>query len=46
MFERLAGDEPSSDPAIRLGRVIGTMVGLPLYPMFVWIVIDGFFRAI
>ncbi|MEZ0170969.1 hypothetical protein [Microvirga sp. TS319] len=46
MLEKLIGDEPSSDPAVRLGRLIGTIVGLPLYPMFVWIVVDGFFRTL
>lgn len=46
MFDRLVGDEPSADPATRLGRWIGTAVGLPLYPAFVWIVVDGFFRVL
>ena len=40
------GDEPTHDPAVRLGRLIGTILGLLIYPMFVWIVIDGLFRIL
>jgi hypothetical protein len=46
MLERFFGDEPTHDPDIRLGRLIGTVLGGALYPMFVWIVIDGLFRVL
>jgi len=44
MFDRLLGDEPTGDPAVRWGRLIGTVLGLALYPIFVWLIIDGFSR--
>jgi hypothetical protein len=46
VVDRFFGDEPTHDPAVRWGRRIGTTLGLALYPMFVWIVIDGFFRVL
>ena len=45
MSDRFFGDAPTHDPAVRWGRRIGTVLGFALYPMFVWIVIDGFFRV-
>ncbi len=46
VLERFFGDEPVGDPAIRLGRLVGTVLGVALYPIFVWIVIDGLFRVL
>jgi hypothetical protein len=46
IVDRVFGDEPSHDAAVRVGRLIGTVVGLSIYPMFVWIVIDGLFRIL
>jgi len=46
IVERFFGDEPTHDPVVRVGRLVGTIIGLSLYPMFVWIVIDGFFRVL
>jgi hypothetical protein len=46
IVDRFFGDEPSHDPAVRVGRFIGTVLGLSIYPMFVWIVIDGLFRVL
>lgn len=44
--DRFFGDEPTHDPAVRLTRFIGTVLGLSIYPMFVWIVIDGLVRGL
>jgi len=44
--DRFFGDEPTPDPAVRLGRLIGTAIGLPIYPIFVWIVLDGLVRSL
>jgi hypothetical protein len=44
IFDRFFGDEPAYDPIVRVGRFIGTVLGSSIYPMFVWIVIDGLFR--
>ena len=46
IVDRLFGDEPTHDPAVRLSRFIGTVLGLLIYPMFVWIVVDGLFRVL
>lgn len=46
IVDRFFGDEPSHDPTLRVGRSIGTVLGLAIYPMFVWIVIDGLFRVL
>lgn len=44
--DRFFGDEPTHDPAVRLARFLGTVLGLSIYPMFVWIVIDGLVRVL
>lgn len=44
--DRFFGHEPTRDPAVRAGRLIGTLLGLSIYPMFVWIVVDGLFRVL
>jgi hypothetical protein len=46
IVERVFGNEPSHDLTVRVGRFIGTVLGLSIYPMFVWIVIDGLFRVL
>ena len=46
LAERFFGDEPTHDSAVRVGRLIGTILGFMIYPMFVWIVIDGLFRIL
>ncbi|EIM28785.1 hypothetical protein [Microvirga lotononidis] len=46
LADRFFGDEPIPDPAVRIGRLIGTILGLLIYPMFIWIVIDGLFRVL
>lgn len=46
MVDRFFGDGPTHDTAVRIGRLIGTSIGLALYPMFVWIVLDGLFRVL
>lgn len=43
MFDRLLGDEPTLDPAIRLGRSIGTLLGLALFPVLGWVALQGMF---
>lgn len=42
--DRFFGHEPTRDPAVRAGRLVGTVLGLSIYPMFVWIIIDSLFR--
>lgn len=44
--DRFFGHEHTHDSAIRLGRLIGTLLGLSIYPMFVWIIIDSLFRVL
>ncbi|SCX93857.1 hypothetical protein [Microvirga guangxiensis] len=44
--ERFFDDAPAQDGAVRAGRLFGTILGLSIYPMFVWIVIDGLFRVL
>ncbi len=44
--DRFFGHEPTHDPAVRMGRLIGTLLGLSIYPMFVWIIIDSLFRVL
>jgi hypothetical protein len=46
LADRFFGDEPTHDTGVRMGRRIGTILGLLIYPMFVWIVIDGLFRVL
>ncbi|WP_170304104.1 hypothetical protein [Microvirga makkahensis] len=46
MVDRFFGDEPRRVPAVQLGRLIGTILGLSIYPVFAWIVIDGFLRVL
>ena len=44
--DRFFGHEPTHDPAVRLGRLFGTLLGVSIYPMFVWIIIDSLFRVL
>lgn len=46
VVDRFFGDERTYDPAVRAGRLVGTILGLSIYPMFVWIVIDGLVRIL
>lgn len=46
IIDRFFCDEPTYDPAVRVGRLIGTVLGLSIYPMFVWILIDSLFRIL
>ena len=43
MFDRFFDDEPTNDPAIRIGRWIGTILGLALYPFLAWVALQGMF---
>ncbi|WP_274597184.1 hypothetical protein [Microvirga tunisiensis] len=43
MFDRLLGDEPTNDPATRLGRIIGNVLGVALYPVLAWVAMQGLF---
>jgi hypothetical protein len=31
-FDRPFGDQPTNDPAVRLGRIIGNIIEIALYP--------------
>ncbi|EIM30775.1 hypothetical protein [Microvirga lotononidis] len=43
MFDRLLGDEPTNDPAVRAGSVIGNIIGIALYPVLAWVAMQGLF---
>jgi len=45
LVDRFFGDEPTHDRTARVCRLIGTIIGLSFYPMFIWITIDGLLRA-
>ncbi len=35
-------EEPTTDGPTRLGRMIGNVLGVALYAMFLWVVIQAF----
>jgi hypothetical protein len=43
MMHRLFGEEPTPDPVARSGQLIGTVIGLGILTMMVWVVLRGLF---
>ena len=35
-------DEPTTDTAGRIGRIVGNVVGLAIFAMMAWVVLRGF----
>ena len=43
MIDRLLGEQPTNDPAVRVGRIIGNVIGIALFPILAWVAMQGLF---
>ncbi len=43
MIDRLLGELLTNDPAVRVGRIIGNVIGIALFPILAWVVMQSLF---